>query len=631
MATVQVSSVMSDEQRTVVVYFGMINELRIHGDLGPIEFFTYISGSDVAKTIFYEETPSYVRFFSRGNEFMISDEEIRYKGCGGSFCEYMFGVDKPMDDTVRKEVVNRLIMFGAYEGEKEEVVFTDNVEGAESFYRLMLQGNAVNNYFFIVSSHSKGSYKKRQRTILKAVGKYLKRSSLVGELDDMELVRTFMESLKEEKATVFIIKLIHKNNHSLYTLYKDFYSEGRFLDANKEMYLKEFIEAHSIDEYQVERIKIDVMYRHPDNKTVVDEYRDILTEATDRDQLKQSEIARLKRLRTLAIRNNIPEVLFDTIDNQLLKGKKLVEGHEADYLKEARGILENLFFKDPNLKKHIIEEDIVRLLKAKHTSHEESEMGFEQIVLDAGKMCDEIVRETDDFTIFEELSRILTYFDRYDNTFSLLSSIAFTEKFEITEEIIRSIIGNIKEFDALKSRLFEELFIKPLLMNKYLTSFGKNRVKTIFKGLKDVVSGDASIKDVLFSMRKIGDEEKVYRIVLLGLNDRIKDVYPRLETKSGRDDVRQEIETELAAKQVIGKVPKAIFEKAVIDIKKEAFYINHVFPKVVKSRDARVREDFLENSGLDRFYVESLEKRYLKNKGLPYGAADEIFAETAAA
>ncbi|MEE9524422.1 MAG: TIGR04442 family protein, partial [Thermodesulfovibrionales bacterium] len=220
----------------------MIDELRIHGVIGQTEFYTNIGGSDVSKTIFYEETPTYVRFFTRGNEFMITEDEIRYKGCGGSFCEYMFGVDKPMDDTAKRDVINRLIMFGAYMNENEKVVFTDNVEGAENFYRLLLQGNAVQNYYFLISSDYKGSYRKRQQLIVKAVGKFLKRTSLVSELDDVELMRAFMESLEEKNATVFIIKLIHKGNNMLYSYYRDFYTEDRILDANKEMFLEEVIE-----------------------------------------------------------------------------------------------------------------------------------------------------------------------------------------------------------------------------------------------------------------------------------------------------------------------------------------------------------------------------------------------------
>ena len=43
-------------------------------------------------------------------------------------------------------------------------------------------------------------------------------------------------------------------------------------------------------------MKIDIMYRHPDNKRVVDEYRDILLSGISKDTLQQSEYAKLGRL-----------------------------------------------------------------------------------------------------------------------------------------------------------------------------------------------------------------------------------------------------------------------------------------------------------------------------------------------
>ena len=80
-------------------------------------------------------------------------------------------------------------------------------------------------------------------------------------------------------------------------------------------------------------------------------------------------------------------------------------------------------------------------------------MGFEQILLDTGKACDEIARETNDFSIFEEFSAIVTYFDRYDNVQALLSQIAFMENVDFTEDSLRSLIGNKKEFDKIDTAL----------------------------------------------------------------------------------------------------------------------------------------------------------------------------------
>ena len=80
-------------------------------------------------------------FSQEGNEFTITEEGIHYKGNGGSFCEYMFGVEKPFKDLMKRTVANRLIMFGAFLDENEKIVFTNDTEGKESFYRLFLPGS----------------------------------------------------------------------------------------------------------------------------------------------------------------------------------------------------------------------------------------------------------------------------------------------------------------------------------------------------------------------------------------------------------------------------------------------------------------------------------------------------------
>ena len=51
-------------------------------------------------------------------------------------------------------------------------------------------------------------------------------------------------------------------------------------------------------------------------------------------------------------------------------------------------------------------------------------------------------------------------------------------------------------------------------------------------------------------------------------------------------------------------------------IKKEAIYIHNLLPQIIAERDPALREDFLENSGLDRFYVEELEREYFELNNL---------------
>ena len=52
-------------------------------------------------------------------------------------------------------------------------------------------------------------------------------------------------------------------------------------------------------------------------------------------------------------------------------------------------------------------------------------------------------------------------------------------------------------------------------------------------------------------------------------------------------------------------------------IRVEAFYINQLLPRIVDDQDSRLRNDFLTNSGLDRFQVEELEREYFEMRAFP--------------
>ncbi len=62
----------------------MINDLRLHGTIGPVEYFAFVGGASALNSYFYEEGPSSIRFFSRGNEFTITEEDILIKGQAGA-------------------------------------------------------------------------------------------------------------------------------------------------------------------------------------------------------------------------------------------------------------------------------------------------------------------------------------------------------------------------------------------------------------------------------------------------------------------------------------------------------------------------------------------------------------------
>jgi uncharacterized protein (TIGR04442 family) len=199
--------------------------------------------SVVKQKLFYEAEG--VRFFSRGTNYhhvrrrpLQRDRRKLQNTCSAW---------KTVQD---EEIANRLIMFGAFLDTSERVVFTNDVEGRESFYRLFLQGHAVKNYYFFVSSDFSGEYKKRQQDILGAVGKFLKRTYFITENMDTSLLASFLSELGEKHSQVLIFKLIHAGNQEFYKAYSGLYAGERSLSANEELYMEEIVARCSIDRYQ---------------------------------------------------------------------------------------------------------------------------------------------------------------------------------------------------------------------------------------------------------------------------------------------------------------------------------------------------------------------------------------------
>lgn len=182
----------------------MIREIKLHGKADEkLSFFVTIMGADLSSRYCYESLPEGDRFFSGSNEFIISPDGIGYTGTGGSLCEYMFGVDLPLKDLLRKDVSNRLVMYGAFYDNTDNITFTNTTTSKESFDHVFLTGNAVSNYFFFIHTQYQKENKDTQRDILRLVGKQLKRSTTVGESNDSHLCREIFDTLVTPKVLFF--------------------------------------------------------------------------------------------------------------------------------------------------------------------------------------------------------------------------------------------------------------------------------------------------------------------------------------------------------------------------------------------------------------------------------------------
>jgi uncharacterized protein (TIGR04442 family) len=389
--------------------------------------------------------------------------------------------------------------------------------------------------------------------------------------------------------------------------------------------LNDLANQYKILPYQQERIKIDGMYKLPENKKIVDEYKDILITVSEKGQVNPSELAKLSRLRTLSLRLNIPHTLFDTLDELLLKDMQIVEVEEPDYVKDTRAIFEGLFFRTDKIRGHLSQEDLIKLLIAKQKSTSVRDQAFEGLLLDTVRACDEHARDTNDMSALESMSSILTYFDRYDSASSMINNLVFMENSTLSEDNIRSLSGNKEVFDQIGPDLFREIFIDPLRENRYMTRYGRKKVEMLFQGLLHIKTGDTTYRECAASITKINEEDKLYTAIHRYIKERFKSIYAELNSREDQEIFIQDLNREIQSRGIVqAPVPHSIFEEIILDIRKESFYLNNLLPHIIVSRDHRVREDFLVNSGLDRFYIEELENDYFDMNRIGKNVLEEI-------
>jgi uncharacterized protein (TIGR04442 family) len=600
----------------------MHKDIRLHGQAADgIEYYAMVVGTEAYQRYFFNivQEEERLRIFSPGNEFTITSQGIGYLGNGGYFCEYMFGVDQPTSDLTKPEIINRLVMYGAQlEDASTAVRFSDFTSGSQSYDAIFLDGNAVCNYFFFVHSGRLSlPLKEQQEELVRLVGKVLKRSEAVGEERDDALVTELFPLLKDEAAQLFIIKLVNRGHREYRDLFRRLYFQSKKISDDDYSRLVALAARHRIDRYQQERIRIDVMYRHPANRRIVDEYRSILLACNARGEIGSLDNARLTRLKTLSVRNKLPGALFYTLDEMLRNGRNMTSVEESDYLATTRQILQGIFLREKKIESRIDREDMFRLIKAKKSAMEKRDHAFDQLLLDASKECDEKIRDGADPGLLDGFSYVITYLDRFDGVANLINNLAFMENVRINDEILRGLVEHKAAFDNLCQDCFRELFIRDLFDNAYLGRFGRRKVQALMDGLEEIEASASSIEALGRRLLDIDQEERIYLALLEHVRDRIRNFYSRFTTRADQQALRREVTEELKArKRIQSDIPDHLFNETIFTIKKEAMYLHTLLPTIISECNVGLREDFLENSGLDRFYVEELERDYYEKNGL---------------
>lgn len=600
----------------------MHKDIRLHGQVGDrVEYYVMVAGTEAYQRYFFNivQDDNHLRIFSPGNEFVIAPERISYQGNGGYFCEYMFGVDQPSSDLSKPEIINRLVMYGARSDNAAGTLrFSDRTSGSQSFDTIFFEGNAVCNYFFFVHSTQLPSrIKNQQEDLVKRIGKVLKRSEAIGEELDDAIIAEIFPLLGDKSAQLFIIKMFNRQHREYRDLFRQLYFRDKKISDDDFGRLVDLAARHKIDRYQQERMRIDVMYRHPANKRIVDEYRNILLACNRKGEISNLDNARLTRLKTLSVRNKIPGALFYRLDEMLKKEHNRTRRAEAAYLAAARQVLEGVFLREKEIESHIDREDMLTLIHAKKSAVENRDHSFEQLMLDAGKKCDEMIRDGADPSLMDGFSYVITYLDRFDSVANLISQMAFMENVRISEEMLRELLEHKAAFDNLRQGCFQEMFIGELFDNVYLGRFGRRKITILMNGLAGVAAGATTIAEMHRQLKEIDQEERLSTLLLEHIRDRIRNFYSKFSTRADQEALRREVTEELKSKKRIqSEIPDHLFNETIFTIKKEAMYLHSLLPSIISGRNVGLREDFLENSGLDRFYVEELEREYYEKNGL---------------
>lgn len=601
----------------------MQKDIRLHGHLGNgIEYFVLVAGTEAYQRYFFNIVQEHgeLRIFSPGNEFILGPHGVAYEGNGGYFCEYMFGVEQPPTDLSKPDIINRLVMYGARtDAERGAVRFSERTSGKESYDTIFFEGNAVCNYFFFVHSQKMPRrLKEQQEELVRLLGRALKRSPHVGEERDDQLVAELYPLLQDPAAQLFMVKLINTHHKDYRDLFRNLYFRSKKIADDDFARLVNLAATHRIDRYQQERMRIDVMYRHPLNRRIVDEYCSILVACNASNEISPLDNARLNRLKTLSVRNKIPGALFATLDELLKKGRGLKQATvEEDYIAETREILQGFFLHSRDIDSSVDRIDMMTLLRSKKRAVTTRDQHFDRLMLDFSRDCDEKIRDGADPALMEGFSYIITYLDRLDSTMSLIGQLAFMENVRISEELLQGLVEHKAAFDNLGPGCFDELFLRDLFTNPYLGRYGRLKMTTLLEGIDQVQRDQQTVRQLYLRLNAIDQEERLSLLLLEQVRRRVRNFYSSFATKADQDALRREVVEELKArKRIKDDVPEELFQQVIQTLQKEAAYLQTLLPKIVVAKDVAAREEFLLSSGLDRFYVEELEREYYENNGL---------------
>ena len=515
-----------------------------------LEYSFTICGLDIRQEIYgYEFDASdegMLRLFSQGNQIHIRKDGIFHAGCGGSFCEYMFGLQVPTEDLLREDVRNRLVLFGALPG--KVIKFSDKSDRFDSFTTIFANGHLFANYYFFVTFDDgvtqAASLSEKQMTILRLAGKTLKHSMAVANYNDVamqKLSQTLQSALQSEQVKVFLLRLFDRKTFDCYQAMRERAIQSSVFLADQEPFYR-FAQSRGIDRFSAERMRLDVAYKLEDNRKLLDRYKNELVSSSGSVQ----KMAEVRRLRVLCLRKNIPKELLASIEQKLPEGRADRYRTEPIYINEARRQLQEEILdytqKTSGSNPANVPNKVIRtLFSAKYKADQEGSKSFEQLLIDYGHRID----NTRDSLCAERFSQVLKYLDCYDLLTHQFNALVFIDNTSLTAKTIVALRNAYKTFITVSLDDLGNYIIMPILENLYATQYGKEKLHILLEmlelpqiGQEIIAKGEKAIQDICY-------DEHCHQVLDRFIRDNIKIFYLESNSEHERDGLRRRISAQL--------------------------------------------------------------------------------------
>lgn len=584
----------------------MIHDIRLHGYVPDsaerYEYYANIVGPGVHVRIFYEQSENsrgrHDRFFLGGNEIALYKDRLYHRGNGGKFCEYMIGMELPAKDLLKPSIQNSLVMYGARYDADGRIIFTNDTNGYETFTRIFSDGHACCNYYFFIGGDIQGELKTVQETILRFAGKLLKRTSLANDPDGSRLAIKLAKEINIPRWTLFIIKLVDRYAFNYRRKFLEIYNSGTLTTERENLRL--LAQRYLLKRSECEHLEMDVIQNHPNNYQIVDDYKRLIIERKTKDTPSPTLEFKRSKLRTVTTGQYLPIRLFDKLD-QMLQPQR-VELSIPDYVQQAQTSLTKILA-SPVGENYTVSELII-LLRAKLAALREHYSKFDDYIIEVGQKYS---KEAEDI-----LNIIMRHFERFQSAYETIHSVAFVDDYALTIDQIYAIAQAQDILDNLSEGLFDELVFQVIERQQYLNLYGRKRLRRLKEGINCLIAGQELLPQMLTDIERINADLRLKRLVDNELRKKAEQL-PELISRIVQEDLRTQISQTLIIQGLITEpVSEDIFAAAIFSLREERLYLKELLPDILANQDWYLREDFLQNSELDRFRTEELEQQYFQ-------------------